>query len=207
MGRNGVRTLDQGMNHGRDRPVLIRPVVVVDVVPMGHVGVAQSRWVPGCRGGGKQERRGPHAHGTFQPDVIDHHVNLRPLLLQRLGHNDARLLGDRQIGELAFPLVVLLGDAGVELGLQVVEALGKLIEDDFGVSIQGAETSLESGVMGMWRDVIQNGELPQIKPAWIGITGFQIHTKCANSKLPQPDPFASSERWIVSSTDPKTLEE
>ena len=37
------RTLDRGMKYGRDKPIPILPVVVVDVVLVGLVGVAKGR--------------------------------------------------------------------------------------------------------------------------------------------------------------------
>jgi hypothetical protein len=46
-GRKFARTRHRGMHQGRDRPIAILPVAVVEAVPTGLIGLVRSRWAPG----------------------------------------------------------------------------------------------------------------------------------------------------------------
>ena len=82
----------------------------------------------------------------LQADVVDCGVDARSPILQGRGYTlhggNARLLSDGQIADSALPLVILLRDADLQPRFKVVEALGQLIEDEFGVGIHGSLVAL-----------------------------------------------------------------
>jgi len=146
-------TLDRGMKYGRDRSIPTLPVEIVDAVPIGPVGVALRWWVLGRQGGSRKEWRKTHAHRRFlvlvqlpnlQGNVVDCGVDARPPILRGRSYTlhvgNARLLSDGQVAKSALPFVVLLRDADLQPRFEVVEALGLLVEDEFG-----------SGFMAPWR--------------------------------------------------------
>jgi hypothetical protein len=120
----------------------------------------------------------------LDPDVVHGPLDLRFPFIKSRRHAlqllHARILRDRVICELAFPLVIALRETDLPLlfglgkllqlltslcktlfptSLQIIKTLGERIEHHLSLGIHGSQAALKAGVMGMRREWIQGREV------------------------------------------------
>jgi hypothetical protein len=121
----------------------------------------------------------------LDPDVVHGPLDLRFPFIKSRRHAlqllHARILRDREICELAFPLVIALRETDLPLlfglgklllqlltslckilfptSLQIIKTLGERIEHHLSLGIHGSQAALKAGVMGMRREWIQGREV------------------------------------------------